>query len=346
MNELLFPLGTLLLVMLVIIPFLSLCAQARIGYLQLKHPSFDRLHTGRLLFWLCLSTMLPLTWIVLSTSHLLSSDWLHASHASICLLNHHHFWTDEAILLTLTFLLVLGMGCKMYWDDKAYSWTPVSDEAQSLRIHRLCSAGQIGNPKRVWLVESTIAAQSVGVFNPRILLSRDWLLQIDDDMLKATLLHEFAHLHAGDLWTGGLLKLGMKINLAARRLQPSTLIWMQSRELAADRTAVEQGADPLALAEAIVNALRWQRRLALQAPPSSQLSWNISSEYSIALVKLRLSKLTDNSLSHQPQSSPLVDFGILAVLLALCTPHLLSIDLLDALHLSIELLAQEWGMIP
>jgi len=345
MNELLFPLGTLFLLSGVIIPILSLLTRIRIGYFQRNHPSFQSLHTNRLLFWLLLPTALPIVWIVFSIVHLGYSDVVHTSHESICLLNHEQFWTDEAILLTIMMGISLIFAIRIYLEElHQSSVAPVHNPMLESRIHHIRQKLTIGSGSKVLLIkQAKFAAQSVGIIQPKVLLSAEWVAQIDDDMLEATLLHEFAHHHSGDLWTGACLKLGLLMNPSAKLLQPSTAIWLQSRELMADQKALSYGANPLALAQSIVNAIRWQRQNPLQLHQDVHFCLSPSNT---SLLKLRLLHLMDSTPSTPMPSKPASVLWMLGLLCLLSLPHLLSIDLLDALHYGIEVGAQSMGVLP
>ena len=340
MNELLFPLSTILLVFGAVIPFLSLLTQYRIRFLQDSSPTFESLYTNQLLFWLLLPTMLPIVWICLSLGHLLYFHHIHSSHDSVCLLSHQHFWTDESILLALIVGIVIVLVVQVLRVEQQGSWKLVSDSVIEKRVNDLCVQEELGCFRQLILVEQSVAAQSVGILRPKILLSRDWVAQIDDDMLKATILHEIAHHQAGDLWMGMILKIGLMLNIHAQKLQSSISIWIQSREILADKRSVRLGAEPLALAQAIVNAIRWQR----SQPVLSSYQWGIRGE-NVSLVKLRLLQLTSYDDSSE-DSTGWQDLWMLCVLMLLCVPHLLSIDVLDFVHLSIEVLAQKYGLIP
>ena len=81
------------------------------------------------------------------------------------------------------------------------------------------------------------------------------------DEVHAVVLHEVAHFQAWDGARNALLGLATRLSLVPgswRMLGRYAL----DRELAADERAVEQGADPLALAAALVKAARLEARRA------------------------------------------------------------------------------------
>jgi hypothetical protein len=132
----------------------------------------------------------------------------------------------------------------------------------------------------------------------------------------------------------------MLLNPTAWLLKPAIHLWTQNKELNADQVAIKNGADPLALAQSIVNALRWQR---MQSAQLNTMNCYLGSDASNALLKLRLMTLTEE---HQPleTSKPWISIWFLGVFVILCTPHLLSIEPFDTLHYSIERLAIHLGV--
>src|SRR5262252_4111193 len=103
----------------------------------------------------------------------------------------------------------------------------------------------------------------VGVFKPRIFVSRDVADLLSEEELEAALSHELAHVRASDNLRNFVLKLtrGPK----AFRL-PSHIdsLWASTSELAADERAIAQGASAMDLSSALVKV----GRLSLDRRPS------------------------------------------------------------------------------
>lgn len=339
MNELLFPICIFLLVGYIFIPILSLLTQSRIEYIRTNHSTHHSVNHNYLLFWLLLPTVLPLSWMLFNTIHLLYSDILHTSHHSVCVLDHTDFWTDEGILLLLIVSLGMASITKVYIESKiSANWLETESPLQQSRIHQLFPDQSI--PKIQLVTHCSVAAQSVGIFHPRILLSLDWIEQIDDEMLRATILHEMAHIQTGDLRTSTLLKMGLVFNPTKSILKSSIYLWTQNKELNADQLAIQNGANQLALAQSIINALRWQRR---HSTPMKLFGCYLEDDSSRYLLKLRLMKLTERHQNIEVQNT-FNSVWTLGILVFLTTPHLLVIDAFDTIHHAIEQLALYLGV--
>jgi hypothetical protein len=106
----------------------------------------------------------------------------------------------------------------------------------------------------------------VGIFVPRIFVSRDVANALSEPELNAALSHELAHVNTCD----NLRQLVLKITQAPRFLSTMSRIdslWASMSELAADERAITQGASPLDLSSALVKVgrLSLQRRSPLLA---------------------------------------------------------------------------------
>ena len=99
----------------------------------------------------------------------------------------------------------------------------------------------------------------VGIFRPRIFVSRDVADLLSEEELRAALSHEVAHVSAGDNLRHFLLKLTQTSRLL-RRLSEIDLMWASASEIAADERAIAQGASPLDLSSALVKVGRLSHR--------------------------------------------------------------------------------------
>jgi Zn-dependent protease with chaperone function len=79
---------------------------------------------------------------------------------------------------------------------------------------------------------------------------------LNDDALEAALLHEVAHLRQRDPWRFTGLAVARILNPFHGWLQRYASAWRFSREVNCDRRATQGGAEPLALAEALVTVAR------------------------------------------------------------------------------------------
>lgn len=102
-----------------------------------------------------------------------------------------------------------------------------------------------------------LAVCTHGMWRPRVAVSVAWAEQVGDDVLVAALAHELQHVRARDPLRYGVLQLALAVNPVGRRwLAAHATRWVAAREVHCDRGAVLEGAEPLALAEAIVRAAR------------------------------------------------------------------------------------------
>ncbi|MBX3181649.1 MAG: hypothetical protein KIT72_12720 [Polyangiaceae bacterium] len=132
--------------------------------------------------------------------------------------------------------------------------------ALAQRVERLIAteAALASLAGKVWLTAAPhFAIASHGLLRRRVALGHDFAAALSDEALVAALAHEAEHLHAWDPLRSWLLEVALTVNPLGRKLlAPHAASWRVAREAACDRAAVARGADPLALAEAIVHAAR------------------------------------------------------------------------------------------
>jgi Zn-dependent protease with chaperone function len=94
-----------------------------------------------------------------------------------------------------------------------------------------------------------------GVFNPRVYVSSAVVEALTEDELSAALLHEVAHVRSLD----NLKQILMKIVAPParfQRLQSTGDAWVRASEVAADESALAQGASALELSSALIKVSR------------------------------------------------------------------------------------------
>jgi Zn-dependent protease with chaperone function len=124
--------------------------------------------------------------------------------------------------------------------------------AEPLAIRLSKAAGLKRTPRVLVLPPGTSGAFAVGSRTPKILISRDLLVGLQDDELEAIIAHEVAHIASRDIQVvlvAGLLRDMVAWNpiahMAFRRLG-------SDREFEADRRAAELTGNPLAVASSLV----------------------------------------------------------------------------------------------
>lgn len=172
-----------------------------------------------------------------------------------------------------------------------------------------------------------------GVIRPEVLLRENWLDVVDDTALAAALAHEAEHVRGCDPLRYLLLSLCGVVNpLGAIALRSEVHRWIAAREAQCDRLAVSRGADPTALAHALVLAAR---------PDQATTGVAALEPTDLGTLRLRVSLLL--AYAEQPEpvradtSAPTLSLAILFVVVVAALPHMGSTAALDALHVCTEL---------
>ena len=131
-----------------------------------------------------------------------------------------------------------------------------SNAALRARLDKLGVAG--AHLDRIRIVEG-YAVRTVGLVRPTIELGVSSAAALDDRALAAALMHEAAHCESHDPLRYLVAVLCETVNPLGRLLAPDLQRWRVAREQACARQAVHRGADPLALAHAILIAARHPR---------------------------------------------------------------------------------------
>jgi beta-lactamase regulating signal transducer with metallopeptidase domain len=167
--------------------------------------------------------------------------------------------------------------------------------------------------------------RTVGVFAARVELGVEAAARLDDASLAAALLHELAHVGGRDPLRIVLAAVCQAINPLSFLLAGELGRWRAGREVRCDEAAVERGADPLALAAALV-ALARPRAQACAAAA------HLGHGGGIALLRLRVSLLlAHRRVTRERRPSALV--AAIALLLAMALlPHFVDAWPLVHLH--------------
>ena len=151
---------------------------------------------------------------------------------------------------------------------------------------------------------------------------------IDDDMLAASLLHEYTHGTQWDVLRVFITQTFLALNPMRNWLLPSFQLWRKSNEAQCDQKAIQLGANPLALAESII--------FCAKSPiPSSPVAL-----YSPELVALRLRVellMAPSSVAQQGiQKSYGYPLFLGCMLIVFLSAHLNAQNPLDIFHYEIE----------
>ena len=181
-------------------------------------------------------------------------------------------YAGAGLVLSLVFSRLIG---RLVWPavDVPLRARRPSPDSTAIAAAVARAKEQTGLQPEVRVLEGVNAAVCTGLRRPTVVFEPRFLASLAPDEVHAVLLHEVAHFQAWDGARNGLLGL---VGAFAALPGASTLQshYALDRELMSDGRAVARGADPLALASALVKAARLQmpggpRFLALPALPGA-----------------------------------------------------------------------------
>jgi len=333
MSEAAFPILGTVFVLLVLLPICALVVKLGLLLIERYETSglLRRLHL-RYLF-LTGSSALPLAWLVSAGLHQVESG----KSALSCLLDHDtsalclepgFFALALALVATITSLPLL-----FKHKFPPASTTKVAEQLISRIRHIIAAHPELTLLSNRIIVsdDSTLSIYTHGVFRPRVVISTHYAARLSDPMLRSALGHELEHVRSYDPLRYLFLHAALSVNPFGRfLLAPHAKSWQFAREAQCDRQAVINGAAPLSLAEAILQAARPSAR-ELVALGTGDLT----------AVKFRVNMLLSFA-EHPPERNTRNHRSIVALLpfiltvLALLLPHQTSTSALDTLHLGAE----------
>lgn len=171
-----------------------------------------------------------------------------------------------------------------------------------------------------------------GSLRPAVFVRTSWLDGVDDAALAAALAHEAEHVRGRDPLRYLLLSLSRAVNpLGAMVLGAELRRWVAAREVQCDRLAVARGADPTALAHALVLAARPAEAIPVVAALEPTDLGALQLRVSLLLAYAEQPERVRAELGAPRLSLALVLLGIVAAL-----PHTGQTAALDALHVGTE----------
>lgn len=224
---------------------------------RLTHPAqFD---SARVYMALVIPGLLPLIWLVSGLLHLEESGALTQVCCSVLALQGANWqqWVFGAGALLLAGIQGFSLWKRWRPAHRAHPATSVEQAAE--RVRRVSQQhpelNAVAERIRVVDCRSHVCA-TVGLFNQRIEVAASLVDCLDDPALEAALLHEVAHFSLYDPARGFFLLLSQIINPFSRVLSREASAWRFAREIVCDGHAVDQGAWPVSLADAIVTAAK------------------------------------------------------------------------------------------
>lgn len=208
---------------------------------------------------LVLPGLLPLVWLASGLLHLEESGALTEACCSMLALSHAS-WQEWVFGAGATALVGVQMtSLWRRWSPSHGAHATTSIPAAQARVRQIC----LGHPKlaeladRVRVVDcGAHVCAAVGLTDQRIEIAASLVERLDDDALEAALLHELAHVSVWDPARNFALLLSQVINPFSWLLARESSAWRFAREVVCDSYAVEMGAEPVSVADALLTAAK------------------------------------------------------------------------------------------
>jgi hypothetical protein len=331
-SEIVFPILGAAFVLFCVLPLCALIAKVLVVVLETDALGGPLRHVNLKYAVLTGSSLLPIAWFVSAGVHQAESG----NTGLACLFAHD----DPAACFEsalFAFLLVATVGFVWFRTRRLYGLVQSSSLArahvQTERIARLLTTHrELADLRgRVHLTdgdEFTIVTR--GLFRRGVFVGVTFAESLSDQGLCGALGHEQQHVGSFDPLRYWLLEVAMGLNPCGRfLLAPHVSRWNFAREAQCDRTAVVEGASPLALADAILLAAR----------PHSRQAVALSTD-DTAVLRLRVGLLLAFSeiapVLYRDSMRLVVPVPLALVVLALLLPHQTSTHALDAVHAGTE----------
>lgn len=331
MNEAAFPLLGAAFVVVVVLPLCALLAKMGLAVLERDELGGPLRGLGLRYVLIVGSSLLPLAWLCSAGVHQLESGTSLA-----CLLDHELAAPCfEPGYFALTLALVALVTSLPAWLRLRAARPATSVVAAELdrRLRGIISARSplLLLSGRVLVTDETgFTIGTQGLCRARVYVGTEFAARLSDTMLASALGHEAEHVRSLDPLRYLALRLALAVNPLGRcLLEAHARRWLGAREAHCDREAVLAGAEPLALAEAIVRAARPGTReaVALGARDTAVL------EFRVGLLLAFAERTPVRSGQHEPSAFPL---ACVLLVIALLLPHQTGTAALDALHMGAE----------
>jgi len=327
MDELLFPLAAVATTFFLVIPLLTLVSRGVLSLTRRRTSSWASFGSEVTFAWLVAPTLLPVLWLTSSALH--QSEPMRTAES--CFIDHVEATTciDTLILLGLMIVgVAASVGIRLWRERPQVVLHRLgSDHELVRRVERLIRDDAHLRGLRVVVVrESPEPIYTLGLLRPIVVVDACFIREADEQMLRAALLHEHAHIAGFDTLRSFVVRLCLGANLVGSLLAADFERWRNAREAVCDGEAVHRGGEPLALAEGILTAARF--RCGGLVPGAALCG------HGGAALKLRL------ALLMQGPPAPVRTIGhiVLAVgvFAALTVPHIDSLGLLEHFHFEVE----------
>ena len=328
MSELLFPVAALVATFFVLVPCLTIVSHAILRLRRQRTTSLANFGSEKTFALLVAPTLIPVLWLISSAFH--QSEPMQVTDP--CLIEHSAATTCTDTLLLLGFLvagIVAVVGLRLWREWPRFSLKTL-DQGHDLvrKIEDIAARDKYLKTMPISVVHSSPEPiYTMGLFRPRVVIDACFVRDADSELIRAALLHEHAHIGGRDILRSFIVRVCLTANPAGRLLRNDFQRWRTAREAICDGEAVHRGGEALALAEGIVRAAKF--RCAGLLPGVAALCG-----HSKAAINVRVALL----FSGPP--APVKTFGhillIVGTIVALGTPHIEGLGLLERFHFEVE----------
>lgn len=332
MTEAIFPVFGAVLVFLCVLPATALLAKLALIAVDKLPFSWSTAQQGLRYFMIVMASAAPLLWFVSASLHQAESG----EPPGVCAIEHA---AQESLCPEPWFFaLALSLYCSGFALRRSSSRTTLQTRrrARNLEADSRVAALIAARPGLQGLVDRCeafndlpIAIATVGVLRPRVVLDAKFVESLDDDAIEGALYHELEHIRGRDPLRYLLASWALWVNPWGRIVLDGEMRqWRFQRELQCDREAVACGANPTAVAQAIVTAARRSIGDAVAA----------LGENDGRALKLRVEFLLAYA-EHPPlHTDKHTGFGatIFAAIALATLPHAGRNWALDAIHMAVE----------
>lgn len=332
MGELLFPLAAVGVVVFGAIPLLTLLARHLLARRRAQARAWVDFGSDSTLALLVAPTLLPLVWLLSSALHQIEPSRM----GDGCRIDHAmtHACIDALLLVALLAGgLVRAFALRAWRERPGNIGAPLPPSHPLVaRLRRIVAADPLLADLPITVAQRAPEPVFVtGLLRQTISLDACFVRAVDDDALRAALLHEREHLTARDTLRTFLARALLHATPAGALLLPDLERWRHAREAACDGDAVHRCASPLALADSLLHALRFR------CGPACPEGATALCGHDASALRLRIQLLL-----HGPRRTPRITAPsrtLLALVVALVVlPHFDRADLLDDLHHGVEAL--------
>jgi hypothetical protein len=303
----------------------------------------DRARARAAFLLLALSPVLVATAGLSGLTHLAHDEGTWAGLLAACEHLHEHCdllltgASSELGIYLLLVVLVTAWTARSLWRALApllhLRRLPVAPVAPAGRAKLDAAVDALDRPMEVRVVDglSGVVA-SIGLVRARSIVSSDVVEALAAEQLAAVLAHEAAHHRAREVWRSLAIRFAAALSPLGGRSCRAERAYGLDREILCDRAAVDRGADPLTLADALVAVSRLRASTLPTTVPAAVGHHDVD-----RAIRTQVELLVSDSAPASSTSRDLRPAAAAALLVAaaFALPHL-AFGVVVAVHCSVE----------